>query len=93
MFFKLKQNFQNLFPQICLEYNQDVYGFNNDQAFPSMIRTPATIHINENIHSNNNYEDAEIASVHEQFYNYVPNADYDGGFFYGGLSAQASNGA
>lgn len=56
-----------------------------------MIRTPATIHINENIHSNN-FEDPENINA-EHFYNYVPNGEYDGGFFYGGLSgAAASNG-
>jgi len=55
-----------------------------------MIRTPATIHINENIHSAN-FEDPEQSS-HDNFYNYVPNGDYDGGFFYGGLGGTGGNG-
>ena len=30
VFFKLKENFQSIFPQILIDYNQEVYGFNND---------------------------------------------------------------
>jgi hypothetical protein len=57
-----------------------------------MSRTPATIHINENLHSNN-FEDPEVVnSAHEHFYNYVPGSDYDGGFFYGGLGGSGAPG-
>lgn len=88
VYFKLKQNFQNLFPQIIQDYNLEVYGFNNDQAFPSISRTPATIHHIEHLHSNN-FDDNDNAN--HEFYNYVPNAEYDGGFFYNGTGNGANN--
>ncbi|CDW81835.1 caf1-domain-containing protein [Stylonychia lemnae] len=90
VFFKLRSNFQNLFPQIILEYNHDVYGFSNDQAFPSMSRTPATIHHIDPLHSNT-FDENDNAVNHELYYNYVPNSDYDGGFFYNGLGSGTTN--
>jgi len=90
VFFKLKSNFSTLFAQIINEYNHDVYGFNNDQAFPSM-RTPATIHHIDTLHSNT-FDDNENAVNHELYYNFAPNSqEYDGGFFYNALGNGASN--
>lgn len=57
-----------------------------------MSRTPATIHhINETLHSNN-YEESDTPNAHDNFYNYVPNSEYDGGFFYGGQGASSNTG-
>jgi hypothetical protein len=64
VFFKLRSAFQQIFPTILLDYNQEVYGFNNDQAYPSVIRsTNNALHQIDPLANNNNFEENALGSV------------------------------
>jgi len=75
------------------EYNLDIYGFSNDQAFPSSNRLSASYHIQEINPPSSSLHDPEVASLHSNtsdYYNFGGNQDYDN-LYYNSSNTPSNN--
>ena len=93
MFFKLKARYGSLFDKIIDEFNLDVYGFSNDQAFPSSNRAIPSFHLVDHATGNALLDSDNSPTTNELgFFAYGGgNNDYDNFYYAGGMNHGSNN--
>ena len=92
LFFKLKQLYPYQFNQVISEYNNDIYGYQNDHAYiptgprinSHAVATSAPIGIQDPLIPGNAFDDPDLVD---------PYYDYDHNFAYSGINQGMVNGA